>query len=77
MFGFVELDNKDGGAVAQAISQRVLISKARVGAQARLRGFFVDKGHWGRLSPSTAVTPANSHSTDCSILITYHPVLLQ
>jgi hypothetical protein len=27
------------------------------------------KWHWGRFSPSTSVSPANCHSTDCSTLI--------
>jgi hypothetical protein len=27
------------------------------------------KWHWGKFSPSTSVSPANSHSTDCSTLI--------
>jgi hypothetical protein len=32
------------------------------------------KWHCGRFSPSTSVSPANSHSTGCSILaIVYHP----
>jgi hypothetical protein len=32
------------------------------------------KWHWGRFSPSTSVSPANPHSTDCSIIIIiYHP----
>jgi hypothetical protein len=35
------------------------------------------KWHWGRFSPSTSVSTANSHSTDYSILIIYHPGLLQ
>jgi hypothetical protein len=37
-------------------------------------GFVVDKVALGRLSPSTSVSPANSHSTHHSILI-YHPGL--
>jgi hypothetical protein len=35
------------------------------------------KWHWGRFSPSTSVSSANSHSTDCSTLIIYHPGLVQ
>jgi hypothetical protein len=27
------------------------------------------KWHWGRFSPSTSVSPANSHYTDCSPII--------
>jgi hypothetical protein len=38
-------------------------------------GFVVDKV--GRFSLSTSVSPANSHSTECSTLITYHPGLVQ
>jgi hypothetical protein len=34
--------------------------------------------HWGRFYPSTSVSPANSHSTDCStLIIIYHPGLVQ
>jgi hypothetical protein len=37
------------------------------------------KWHRGRFSPSTSVSPDNSHSTDCSTLIIYHyhPGLVQ
>jgi hypothetical protein len=41
------------------------------------------KWHWGRFSPSTSVSPANFHSTDCStfiiiiIIIIYHPGVVQ
>jgi hypothetical protein len=37
------------------------------------------KWHWGKFSPSTSVSPANSHSTDCAtfIIIIYHPGLVQ
>jgi hypothetical protein len=31
----------------------------------------------GRFSPSTSVSPANLHSTDCSTFIIYHPGLVQ
>jgi hypothetical protein len=34
-------------------------------------GLWWTKWHWGKFSPSTSVSPANSHSTKCSILI-YH-----
>jgi hypothetical protein len=30
----------------------------------------MDKQHWGRFSPSTSISPAKSHFTDCSTLIT-------
>jgi hypothetical protein len=32
-------------------------------------GLWWTKGHWGRLSPSTPISPAISHSTNCSTLI--------
>jgi hypothetical protein len=37
------------------------------------------KWHWGRFSPSTSVSPANSHSTDFPtiIIIIYELGLLQ
>jgi hypothetical protein len=35
------------------------------------------KWHWGRFSPGTSVSPANSHSTDYSTIITYHLGLIQ
>jgi hypothetical protein len=30
------------------------------------------KWHWGRCSPNTSISPANSHTTDCSTIIIYH-----
>jgi hypothetical protein len=33
------------------------------------------KLHWGRLSPSTSVSPANSHSTNCSTFINHRIIL--
>jgi hypothetical protein len=35
--------------------------------------------HWGRFSPSTSVSPANSHSTECAtiIIIINHLELVQ
>jgi hypothetical protein len=36
------------------------------------------KWHWGKFSPSTSVSLANPHSTNCSIMvITDHPGLVQ
>jgi hypothetical protein len=36
------------------------------------------KWRWGRFSPSTSVSPANLHSTNCStITLIYHPRLVQ
>jgi hypothetical protein len=35
------------------------------------------KWNWSRFSPNTSVSPANSHSTDCSTFIMFHPGLVQ
>jgi hypothetical protein len=35
--------------------------------------FVVDKVAPGQFSPGSSVSPANFHSTDCSIFIIYHP----
>jgi hypothetical protein len=41
-------------------------------------GFVVDKVAWGRFSPSTSASPANSRSTDCATPVTsHHPGLVQ
>jgi hypothetical protein len=43
-------------------------------------GFVVDKVALGQVSPSTSVSPASSHSTDCStfiVIIIYHLGLVQ
>jgi hypothetical protein len=40
-------------------------------------GFLVNKVALGKFSPSTSVSPANPHSTDCSIIIIDHPGLVQ
>jgi hypothetical protein len=69
-----------GRAIAQAISRRLPTAAARLRAQVRSYGTIWDlwwtKWHWGRFSPSTSVSHANSHSTKCSILV-YHPGLVQ
>jgi hypothetical protein len=68
-----------GHAMAQAVSRRCpTAAAARVRAQVRSCGTCDgQKWHWGRFSPSTSVSPANSHSTDCSTSIIYHPGLVQ
>jgi hypothetical protein len=35
------------------------------------------KWHWGRFSPSTSVSLANSHPTNCCTLTYHHPGLVQ
>jgi hypothetical protein len=49
-----------------------------------MRDLWWTKWHWCRFSPSTSVSPANSHSTVCStftiiiiIIIINHPGLVQ
>jgi hypothetical protein len=39
-------------------------------------GYVMDKVVLGRFSPSTSVSPASSHSTNCSTLITIHHLWL-
>jgi Zn-dependent M28 family amino/carboxypeptidase len=39
--------------------------------------FLVDGVALGRFPPSTSFPPASSHSTDCSILIIYHSMIVQ
>jgi hypothetical protein len=53
-------------AIAQAVSLRRPWFEPRSGHV----GFVVDKVALNRFSPSITVSPANSHSTDCSTLIT-------
>jgi hypothetical protein len=43
--------------------------RPRFDTRSRHVEFVVDKVHCGRFSPSTLVSPANSHSTDGSTLI--------
>jgi hypothetical protein len=67
-----------GRAIAKAVTRRLSTTAARVQAQVRSCGdLWWTKWHWGRFSPSTSVSPANSHSTDCStFVIIYHPGLI-
>jgi hypothetical protein len=65
-----------GRAIAQAVSRWLPTAAARVRSQI-MWDLWWTKWHWGRFSPSTLVSPANPHSTDCSIIIVYHPGLVQ
>jgi hypothetical protein len=69
----------DGRAIAQAVGRRLPTAAARVRAQVRSCGIRGGtKWHWGGFPPSTSVSPANSHSTDCStLIIVYHPGLVE
>jgi hypothetical protein len=40
-------------------------------------GFVVDKAVVGQVLSEYFGSPANSHSTNCSTLIIYHPLLVQ
>jgi hypothetical protein len=64
-----------GRATAQAVSRRLPNAAARVRAQV-MWDLWRTNWHWGKFSPSTSVSPANSHSTDCSTLIIYRPGLV-
>jgi hypothetical protein len=70
------LDSFGGLAIAEAVSRRLPTAAALLRSQVRW-DLWCTKWHWGRFSPSTSVSPANSHSTDRSTLIIYHPGLVQ
>jgi hypothetical protein len=63
-----------GRAICQAVSRR-LPTAGSIPALV-MWDLWWTKWHWGRFSPTTLVSPANSHSTDCSTLIIYHPGLV-
>jgi hypothetical protein len=66
-----------GRGIAQAVSRRLPTAAARVRAQV-IWELWWTKWHWDRFSPSTSVSPVNSHSTVCStFIIIYHPGLAQ
>jgi hypothetical protein len=67
-----------GRVMAQAVSRRLPTAAASVRALVRSCGICGGQsGTGGRFSPNTSVSPANSHSTDCSTLIIYRPGLVQ
>jgi hypothetical protein len=69
---------KYGRAITQAISHRLPAALALVRAQVRSCGIYGRQSGTGdRFSPNTSFSPVNSHSTDCSTLIIYHPGLVQ
>jgi hypothetical protein len=57
-----------GRAVAQAVNRWLPTAAAPVRVRAGMWGLWWTKWHWGRLSPSTSVSPAN-HSNNFSIII--------
>jgi hypothetical protein len=65
-------------ATTQAVSRWLPTAAARVRAPVRSCGICGGQSVTaGRFSPSTSVSSTNSHSTDCSTLIIYHPGLVQ
>jgi hypothetical protein len=73
-FAFITLGKVlyPGRAIAQAVSYRLPTAAARVRAQVNHVGFVIDKVALGQVSP------ANSHSTECStFIIIHHPGLVQ
>jgi hypothetical protein len=72
------LKSLKGRVIAQAVSRRLPTAAARFRAHVRSCGTCgKKKWHWGKYYPSTSVSSTNSHSTDCSTLIIYHPGLVQ
>jgi hypothetical protein len=66
--------SEGGRAIAQAVSRRLPTAAARLLAQVRSYGVYGEQS--GRFSPSTSVSPANFHSTECSTFMIYHPGLV-
>jgi hypothetical protein len=58
-----------GCAIAQAGSRWLPTTAARVHVRAGMWGLWWTERHWGRISPSTSVSPANRHSINFSIII--------
>jgi hypothetical protein len=65
-----------GRAIALAVTRRLATAAARLRALVVMWDLCWTKWQWGRFSPGTSVSLANSHSTDCSTFI-YHPGLVQ
>jgi hypothetical protein len=68
-----------GRAIDQAVSRWLPTAAARVRARIWSCGvLWRTKWRWGRFSPSTSVSPANFHSTNCStITLIYHLGIVQ
>jgi hypothetical protein len=65
-----------GRAITQVVSYQLPTAATRDRAQF-MWDLWWTKWHWSRFSPSTSVSLANSHSTECFTLIIYHPGLVQ
>jgi hypothetical protein len=68
-----------GRAIAQAVSPWLPTAAAQVRSRGLVKwDLWWTKWRWGRIYPSTSVSPANLHSTNCStITLTYHLGLVQ
>jgi hypothetical protein len=68
-----------GRAIAQAVSRWLPTAAARGSRPGLVMwDLWWTKWRWCRFSPSTSVSPANLHSTNCStITLIYHPGLVQ
>jgi hypothetical protein len=70
--------NNIGSAITQEISRRLPTAVALVWVQVRSCGILWWKMWcWERFCLRTSVSPASSHSTECSTLIIYHLRLVQ
>jgi hypothetical protein len=69
---------KKARAITQAVNRQLAIAAAQVRARVKSWDLWWTEWRWGRFSPTTSISPANSHSTDCSIvIIIYHLGLVQ
>jgi hypothetical protein len=64
----VFLSSSRGRAISQTVSSQFPTAAARVGSKF-MWDLWWKKWHYGWFPPNTSVSPANSHSTDCSTLI--------
>jgi hypothetical protein len=67
-----EEDRLWGRTIAQAVSRRLPTAVARFRSRVVMWDLWWTKWHWDRFTPSTSVSPAKSHSTDCSTLGWYN-----
>jgi hypothetical protein len=64
-------------AIAQAVTRQILTAAARARSKF-MWDLWCTKWHWGWFPPSTSVSIANSHSTNCpTLIIVYHRGLVR
>jgi hypothetical protein len=62
-----------GRAIAQAVSRWLPTAAARGSSQGLVMwDLWWTKWRWGRVSPSTSVSPANLHFSSCATIILIH-----